>query len=273
MKRHSYACLVQQANQPASTPLQNRTAMATPNIAELVIREISPVITIFSKPFSRFGLLPFGGRSTAVKLSTGDVWVLASTPLTEDTKATIDKLGPVKWIIGADAVHHLYLGQFKTVYPDAKVIGVAALVSKKAKEGLVLDGVYGADPVEAKYGFEEEIYACYFDGFANKDIAFFHVASRTLIVADLLFNLPGTEQYSKAPRPSKSHVPLVGKIEPFGSLHKRFVWSQGKDKKAMARDAKTVLEWAPERVIMCHGDVIETSGTEAWAAAYSKYLA
>lgn len=32
-----------------------------------------------------------------MKLSTGDVWVLASTPLTEETKATIDKLGPVKW--------------------------------------------------------------------------------------------------------------------------------------------------------------------------------
>ena len=47
-------------------------------------------------PFVRFGILPWGGRSTAIKLSTGDVWVLASTPLTEDTKSTIDKLGPVK---------------------------------------------------------------------------------------------------------------------------------------------------------------------------------
>ncbi|KAF7318198.1 hypothetical protein HMN09_00328100 [Mycena chlorophos] len=245
--------------------------MASPNIPELVIREVTPEITIFSKPFSRFGLLPFGGRSTAVKLSTGDVWVLASTPLTEDTKAAIDVLGPVKWIVSADAVHHLFLGQFKKAYPEAKTIGVAALVPKKAKEGLTLDGVYGRDAPETKYGFEDEIYACYFDGFANKDIAFFHAASKTLIVADLLFNLPGTEQYSKTT--AKSRVPLVGSIDPWGGLHKRFVWGQGKDKAAMTRDAKTVLSWGPERIIMCHGDVIESKGSDAWAAAYSKYLA
>ncbi|KAJ7054378.1 hypothetical protein C8F01DRAFT_488437 [Mycena amicta] len=245
--------------------------MAVANIPELVIREVTPEITIFSKPFARFHILPFGGRSTAVKLSTGDVWVLASTPLTEDTKAAIDRLGPVKWIMGADAVHHMFLGQFKKAYPEAKVIGVAALLPKKAAEGWALDGAYGADPEGTKYGFEDEIYACYFSGFANLDVAFFHAASKTLIVADLLFNLPGTEAYSKTT--AKSRVPLVGKIDPYGNLHKRFVWGQGKNKEAMTRDAKTVLGWGPERVIMCHGDVVEKDGTRAWATAYSKYLA
>lgn len=47
-------------------------------------------------PFSRFGIIPFGGRSTAIKLANGDVWVLASTPLTSDTKKKLDELGPVK---------------------------------------------------------------------------------------------------------------------------------------------------------------------------------
>ncbi|KAJ7731144.1 hypothetical protein DFH07DRAFT_847740 [Mycena maculata] len=244
--------------------------MATENLPDLVIREVTPEITTFSKPFTRFGLFPFGGRSTAVRLSTGDVWVLASTPLTHDTKAALDKLGPVKWIMGADAVHHLFLGQFKKAYPEAKVIGVAALVEKKKKDGLQLDGAYGADAPDTKYGFEDEIYACYFSGFANKDVAWFHTSSKTLIVADLLFNLPGNEQYSKSK--SNAKVPILGKLDPWGALHKRFVWGEGKDKPAMMRDAKTVLAWAPERIIMCHGDVIETEGTKAWASAYSKYL-
>ncbi|KAJ7322897.1 hypothetical protein DFH08DRAFT_888212 [Mycena albidolilacea] len=244
--------------------------MATENLPELVIREVTPEITTFSKPFLRFGILPFGGRSTAVRLSTGDVWVLASTPLTPDTKAAIDKLGPVKWIMGADAVHTMYLGQFKSQYPEAKVIGVEAVVEKKKAEGLVLDGAYGKDAPDTKYGFEDEIYACYFSGFANKDVAWFHASSKTLIVADLLFNLPGKEQYSKSK--SSSKVPLFGKLDPWGSVHKHFVWGQGKDKAAMKRDANTVLGWAPERIIMCHGDVIETDGTKAWATAYSKYF-
>lgn len=44
------------------------------------------------------------------------------------------------------------------------------------------------------------VYACelaissYFTGFKNKDVAFFHPASKSLIEADLLFNLPAREQ-------------------------------------------------------------------------------
>jgi len=34
----------------------------------------------------------------------------------------------------------------------------------------------------------------YFSGHKNKDVAFFHQASKTLIQADLLFNLPPYEQ-------------------------------------------------------------------------------
>ena len=53
-------------------------------------------LVLFRRPFSRFGVIPFGGRSTAIKLRDGGVWVLASTPLEAETKAKIDELGPVK---------------------------------------------------------------------------------------------------------------------------------------------------------------------------------
>ena len=38
-----------------------------------------------------------GGRSTAIRLASGDVWVLASTTLDDSTKKTIDEMGPVKY--------------------------------------------------------------------------------------------------------------------------------------------------------------------------------
>lgn len=60
-----------------------------------VVRNISPNLATFSKPFSRFGIVPIGGRSTAIKLKDG-VWVLASTPLDEPTKTKIQEMGEVK---------------------------------------------------------------------------------------------------------------------------------------------------------------------------------
>jgi len=58
--------------------------------------ELYSLLVPFCRPFSRFGIIPFGGRSTAIKLRNGGVWVLASTPLETETKAKIDELGPVK---------------------------------------------------------------------------------------------------------------------------------------------------------------------------------
>ncbi|KIK70283.1 hypothetical protein GYMLUDRAFT_34778 [Collybiopsis luxurians FD-317 M1] len=244
------------------------------NLPDLVIREVTTGVWTFSRPFGRgpFGFLPWGGRSTAVRLSTGDVWVLASTPLTPAAKSVIDDLGTVKWIIAPDIVHHLFLGQYKNAYPEAKAIGVEGLRQKKKKnnENLLIDGEYGGDSPDTLYGFEDEIKACYFTGFENKDVAFLHVETQTLIVADLLFNLPGNEQYSKVKTSPK--VPIIGKLNPESGWLKRLLWTLGKDKDAMRRDAKAVRDWDFDRIIMCHGDVIEENGKKAWEEAYSRYL-
>lgn len=129
------------------------------------------------RPFKRFGLIPIGGRSTAVQLKEGGVWVLASSPLNDVTKNKLAELGEVRyviiiddfaggfllilvynrWIVGADAVHYMFLGtftadlplcnipylfsgQFKKEYPNAKVIAVADAASKVAEQGLKFDG-------------------------------------------------------------------------------------------------------------------------------------
>jgi len=115
-----------------------------------------------------------------------------------------------------------------------------------------------------------KIQACYFSGHTNNDVAWFHVASKTLILADLLFNLPATEQYSKSSK--SANLPLLKKFDPYGSLHKNVAWGAGRDKDAMKRDVKTVSEWDFDRIIMCHGDVIETGGKKAWKSAYAKYF-
>jgi hypothetical protein len=40
----------------------------------------------------------------------------------------------------------------------------------------------------------------------------------------------------------------------------------------MRRDAKRVAEWQIERIISCHGDVLDSGGNEAWALVYEWFL-
>ncbi|CAL1708877.1 unnamed protein product [Somion occarium] len=241
-------------------------------MSDIVIRQITPEVTIFSRPFTRFfGLFPMGGRSTAVKLSDGSVWVVASTPLSPETKETVDNMGIVKYIIAPDVDHHLFLSEWKKAYPEARLIGVQGLPDKMESHRWKYDGLYGIDSSETRYGFEDEIQSCYFSGFSKKDVAFLHIPSKTLIVADLIFNLPANEQFSKSKTSSK--IPfLFPKLEPYGKAMRDFVWGEGKNKDEMRKDAKTVASWDFERIIPCHGDVIENDAKKAWESAYSRYL-
>lgn len=80
----------------------------------LVIRQITPEITIFSVPFARnLGIkIPFGGRSTAIKLHDNTVWLLASHPLCPETARVLKGMGEVGHIVVPDKEHTLYLGAF-----------------------------------------------------------------------------------------------------------------------------------------------------------------
>jgi hypothetical protein len=62
---------------------------------ELDIRQLDEYITVFDIPFSRFGILPIGNRSTAVKLKDNRVLVVVSSPCDEPTKAKLAELGQV----------------------------------------------------------------------------------------------------------------------------------------------------------------------------------
>ncbi|KAI0826413.1 hypothetical protein BC629DRAFT_77995 [Irpex lacteus] len=234
-----------------------------------VIREVTRDVWTFSRPFARFGLFPIGGRSTAIKLKTGGVWVLASTPLDDETRSKLQELGPVRYIVGADAVHHMFLAQFKKQYPEAKLIAPQDAIStvQQSTPDVNFDGAWGKDEPSTKYGFEDEIEHQYFPGHQNKEVAFLHKDSKTLLEADLMFNLPPTEQYSKSTE--SGTVPLLSsRMNPHTALHKRMTWAIAKDKEAMKRDLKVVRGWDFTRIIPCHGDVVEKDGKAAFEEAF-----
>ena len=252
----------------------------------MVIRDLTPNLTTFSTPFLRFGRIKIGGRGTLVKLQSGNLAVFSPVALTDDVKSTVASKGTLKYIVAPDIEHHIFISAWAAAYPDAEVIGMEGLPEKRegdpATRGVKFHHVFSAqNKLDLRVGaeFDREFDYEYVHSHGNKELAFVHKPSRTLIEADLLFNLPATEQFSKAGVPANSG--LLTKL--FGSImntrgdmvwQKRFLWyaGGGKDRQGFAQSAARMHKWDFDRIVPCHGDVIETGGKQKWDTLMEWFL-
>ncbi|KAK5415486.1 hypothetical protein LTR06_003536 [Exophiala xenobiotica] len=249
-----------------------------------VIRDVSPTITTFSTPFNRFAplgyrkLVAVGLRATAIVLhdTSNRILLLNPIPLETSIRDKLTDLGGVHFI-AADLGHHLYVKDYLAVWPSAKTIGVPGLERKR--KDVKWDFIYGdsadrRNTPEDVFGFAEDMETVLFEGFITFCVAWYHKPTRTLIQSDLMMNLPCTEQYS----PSSSDVGILSR-EFARRAHPSSVWSRRlvyyvatTDYSLMRRDAKRVAEWDIQRIIPCHGDILDDGGNEAWASVYEWFL-
>ncbi|KAL0064381.1 hypothetical protein AAF712_008681 [Marasmius tenuissimus] len=240
----------------------------------MVIRDLVPnIITTLSVPFNRFGRFKIGGRATLVRLNNGSVAVFSPVALTEEVKTKVAAMGEVKYITALDFEHHIFLGPWHKEYPNAKVIGPEGLSEKRAKQGVEevpFTVVFDATKkLETKVDpeFDAEFEYEYIHSHPNKELVFNHKPTKTLIEADLVFNLPAHEQYSKSGVDPNSG--FFTKI--FSSLmhmrgealaQRRMIWygTSASDRTAFNESIGRINGWDFERFIPCHGDVLEKDG-------------
>jgi len=237
------------------------------------IRQINPNILTFTQPFSRSNLFKVGLRGSAIRLANNEVFIINPVNAQEDEtliKSKLDELGKVKWIACPNTKHHLYAKKYKEWYPDAQMIGMEGLPAKK--KDLKFDQILGITSSKEKFGYESEIESVYFSGFINRDVAFYHRPTKTMFVADLLFNLPAIEAYSVGKAQASSEKIPKSFMNPWSFWQKAFLFLAGlKNRKEMKKDLKKVSEWEFERIVMCHGEIIEQNAKDAWNSAYSWY--
>lgn len=269
----------------------------------MVIRDVVPkVITTLSVPFWRFGRIKVGGRGTIVRLQSGALAVFSPVALTEDVKRKVAELGEVKYIAALDAEvcflphtlgacvltnhqqHHIFLGPWHQAYPNAQVLGPETLPEKRAKqknENVPFSFVFSkSKPVETiSPEFDAEFDWEYVPAHINKELLFHHKPTRSLITADLMFNLPATEQFSKTGVDATSGI--LTKI--FGALQstkgtaiwqQRTIWygTSASDRKGFSQSVARINKWDFERIIPCHGDVIEGNGKSIFGKVFKWHL-
>jgi Domain of unknown function (DUF4336) len=140
----------------------------------------------------RFGGIPLWHRMTVIRLTNGGLIVHSPTRLDLASQEEFQKLGPIVAIIAPSWWHDLYLREYLIAYPNARLYGAPTLVrwNRSLPFAELLDDLATSRRLGASLWTNEvdQVHVLGIGLFLD-EIVFYHRRSRSLIVADLLFNL------------------------------------------------------------------------------------
>ncbi|KAL2161322.1 hypothetical protein VTH06DRAFT_8543 [Thermothelomyces fergusii] len=258
----------------------------------MVIRDVTPNVVTFSVPFLRFGRFPIGGRGTVVRLSSGGLAVFSPVALTAAARAKVASLGgDVRYLVATDIEHHLFLSEWAAAYPGARLVGPEGLPEKRrtaddpkvGKEpfATVVTRENGRDARAVGADFAADFDMEYVHAHPNRELVFLYRPDRVLIEADLMFNLPAVEQYSRVPE--RERPPAGWLVRLFNRFQttagdalgmKRFLWyavSSG-DRAAFNESVARIASWDFDSIVPCHGETVVGGGKALFEKVFAWHL-
>ena len=203
---------------------------------------------------------------TVLRLRDGSLLVHAPIAIDESLAQSLDALGPVRQVVAPNSFHHLFVTPCLQRYPQAALWVAPGLPAKRSD--LKPAGVLGMDQPP----WSGELDALVIDGAPKlREVVFFHRASRSVLVTDLLFNMTDPATFT------------TGLVLRLMGTYRRLAVSRAwrlytKDRRAQQPTLQALLAWPFERIIPAHGTVYDGAAPlpparEAARAAFAGLLA
>ncbi|HSI63919.1 MAG TPA: hypothetical protein VLE43_12400 [Candidatus Saccharimonadia bacterium] len=190
------------------------------------------------------------GRTVTVIRLGGQVVIHSTAPFTVEDAAAIRELGIPAWLVEAASIHDTFTMQGRAVFPEADMYVPPGF---PATGGGVAPKPLTQPPSEWQGQLEVLPLAGMPKG--NEHV-FLHVPSRTLIVADLVFNVPVTSS-AWVRFLLRAASGLKG-----GPGVSRLLLAEVKDREVFKQSLQQMMQWDFDRVIVGHGEIIEIGGKE-----------
>ena len=205
--------------------------------------------------------LPFPTRMTVVRLADGGLFV--HSPIAPDASLMdhVAALGEVRHLIAPNNLHYWYMADWKARFPQARVHAVPGL-QRKAKRRLRVDAALGDTPAPEWAGQMDQVLI----RGPLTEADFFHRASRTAILTDLIENF---EHARIRPRWLRLLVRAGHAADPHGSAPYDMRLSFLGRRRALRAGVRRMLAWQPGRVILAHGRWYAKDGAAELARAFA----
>lgn len=221
------------------------------------MRELQQDIWVAEKGFSLFAA-ELGNRMTVVRLADGRLWLHSPVEFNAELKEEVDALGEVAYIVTPNRFHGLFVEEWRQAYPHATYYTVPHVRVEPQPGAYILS--------EDKLPWSASLHSLPLAGMDKVgEWVFFHLASNTLILTDLCFNMP---------RRSAGWTGLFSRINGthsgFGPsrLMKRVI----DEPYRLGQSLREILQWPVQRIILSHGEIVESNGAAQLRHAFADYL-
>jgi hypothetical protein len=211
-----------------------------------------PEIWTVEGPVVSFYGFPYPTRSVVIRLAGGNLFIWSPIALTPEFRTNVEALGNPTYLISPNSIHHLFLGDWKRAYPQARLYASPNLAKKR--RDLTFDAVLGDTP---EPGWAAEIDQVEMAGsFFLTEIVFFHRTSHTAIFADLIENFP--LGWFTGWRGWLARLDGITEADPGAPREWRAsFWNRRRARSALNR----ILDWRAEQAIVAHGTMVRNDAT------------
>lgn len=224
----------------------------------MLLETFGPSLYYAEGPTVSFFGFPYPTRMAVARLSDGSAWVWSPVALSDELASAVEAVGPVRYIVSPSKIHHLFLREWAERWPEARVYAPPGLARRKPE--LRFDAELGDGPDPA---WAADIDQVIFRGsFVLEEVAFFHRASATAIICDLIQRHPEAKISGWKGRLMR----LDGLVGEHGSTPRE--WRATFLRRGPVRRARDkVLGWKPERLLIAHGQCVQAGATAIIADA------
>jgi len=219
------------------------------------MKQLDDNLWIVDREF-RFLAAELGNRMTVIRLSNNLLILHSPVEYSLELGALLNELGEIRYLISPNRYHDLFIEKWQIAYPQA------IHFSLQKKFGLHKN----LDEITEISDIVSELTVLPVQGIPRvEEYVFFHKQSRSLILTDLAFNIPkNTSTWSKV------FFSLNGALNRFGPS--RLMRSMIKHPNKFQYSLQQIMNWDFDRIILSHGDIVETDAKAIFAKGFAAYL-
>lgn len=252
---------------PTITPREKRVVLVPNswhNKTGQLIRQLNDNVWVIERGYIFLRNIDVGGRTTIIRLPNAALFVHSPLALTPPLKQAIDKLGRVAVVVAPNTEHLDFIKQWHTFYPQAVYLGPPGSLRRLSHLpfNMELSRNNVVHPKLDGSGISQFFISC--APFFNETV-FVHAPSKSLICADLFWAYPTGPD---VPPPTLAWGWAMNNV--YKPVYDRILV---KDRHQFATILRQILDSGFDRIIPCHGDIIESDGQKTLTKFFRQLLA